>query len=149
MHNGYTFPLDSSDPGITRMKSEKARPPARPPAGGAKTGGCQVEELFTMLGRPHTLRILHSILQRDGARARFTELVTELDLAPKTLSARLKSLVDAGILLRRSYHEIPPRVEYEATEKAQALGEVYQALGRWAERNDLHACAVVSVTGRL
>jgi DNA-binding HxlR family transcriptional regulator len=125
------------------------RPKALTSPGGGAIEGCPVGELFTMLGKPHTLRILHAILQRDGSRARFSELVAELDLAPKTLSVRLKSLVDAGILLRRSYHEIPPRVEYEATDKAQAFGEVYQALGRWAERNDLHSRAVVSVTGRL
>jgi DNA-binding HxlR family transcriptional regulator len=101
-----------------------------------------------MLGHPHTLRILHSILAREGERARFTELAMELDLAPKTLSARLKALVEAGILLRRSYCEIPPRVEYEATEKARAFGEVYRALGRWAQENDLHPRAIVSVTGR-
>jgi DNA-binding HxlR family transcriptional regulator len=133
---------------MTKQPATK-HPKPLPHLGGGATEGCPVGDLFTMLGKPHTLRILHSILQRDGSRARFSELAAELDLAPKTLSIRLKSLVDAGILLRRSYHEIPPRVEYEATDKAHAFGEVYQALSRWAERNDLHSRAVVSVTGRL
>jgi DNA-binding HxlR family transcriptional regulator len=102
-----------------------------------------------MLGRPHMLRILHAILTHEGERARFNELVVELDLAPKTLSSRLKALVETGILLRRSYSEIPPRVEYEATVKARAFGEVYRALSQWAQENDLHARAIVSVTGRV
>ncbi|MCI4350030.1 MAG: helix-turn-helix transcriptional regulator [Thermoplasmata archaeon] len=94
------------------------------------------------------LRILHAILEREGERARFSELVVELELAPTTLSSRLKTLVETGILLRRSYSEIPPRVEYEATDKARAFGDIYRALGRWAQEHDLNARAVVSVTGR-
>jgi DNA-binding HxlR family transcriptional regulator len=147
-HNYYRFPMYSSGRRFWSV-SGRSKPLARPKAGpSTERGGCHVEELFTMFGRPHTLRILHAILAHEGERARFSELVLQLDLAPKTLSARLKALVEVGILLRRSYGEVPPRVEYEATEKARAFGEVYRALGRWAQENDLNSRGIVSVTGR-
>jgi DNA-binding HxlR family transcriptional regulator len=41
----------------------------------------------------------------------------------KTIAIRLKELERGGILERRTYHEIPPRVEYHLTTKGQELVE--------------------------
>ena len=52
----------------------------------------------------------------------------------KTLSIRLKELEKGGILSRRSYNEIPPRVEYTLTDKGQELTESMISLLQWMKR---------------
>ena len=52
----------------------------------------------------------------------------------KTLAVRLKELQNSGILERRAYHEIPPRVEYRLTTKGQELVESIIALLEWMRR---------------
>ncbi|HLB67587.1 MAG TPA: helix-turn-helix domain-containing protein, partial [Thermoplasmata archaeon] len=61
----------------------------------------------------------------------------ELELSPKTLAQRLRELVQAGLLTRTAYNEIPPRVDYEVTQKAQRLRPIFDALAAWAAENDL------------
>jgi DNA-binding HxlR family transcriptional regulator len=57
----------------------------------------------------------------DG-HSRFCELERSLaGISPRTLSLRLRALEEAGIVDRRTYPEVPPRVEYELTEKGRAL----------------------------
>ena len=52
----------------------------------------------------------------------------------KTLAIRLKELEKAGILKRQSYHEIPPRVEYNLTNKGQELVESVISLLQWMQK---------------
>lgn len=55
-------------------------------------------------------------------------------ISSKTLSQRLKLLEDLEFVERRSYAEIPPRVEYRLTEKGQALGGVIDSIEQFAQR---------------
>ena len=64
------------------------------------------------------------LIVRDLARgrSRFCELERSLDgISPRTLSLRLRELEAEGVVERRTYPEVPPRVEYALTEKGQAL----------------------------
>jgi DNA-binding HxlR family transcriptional regulator len=115
----------------------------------SRSEGCQVGELFAMLGRPHVLRILEVLVTNRGTPLRFTTLQARLGLSPKTLAQRLRTLVEAGFLTRRSYNEIPPRVEYEVTSKATDLGDLFRMLGRWAQDHTMTAVPTVSVVGRV
>jgi len=55
-------------------------------------------------------------------RSRFCELERSLNgISPRTLSLRLRALEEEGIVDRRTYPEVPPRVEYELTDKGRAL----------------------------
>lgn len=91
--------------------------------------------LFNLLGKAHTLEILHEFaIEPDPWR--FNELKERLDLSPNTLSERLSELVEAGLVNRKSYDEIPPRVEYEATDKATDLKPMYRYLSEWAEHHE-------------
>jgi DNA-binding HxlR family transcriptional regulator len=57
-----------------------------------------------------------------GGCSRFCELERSLaGISPRTLSLRLRALEEEGIVDRRTYPEVPPRVEYELTEKGRAL----------------------------
>jgi DNA-binding HxlR family transcriptional regulator len=52
----------------------------------------------------------------------------------KTLAARLKELEKSGVLERKSYNETPPRVEYNLTNKGQALVESVSDLLQWMRK---------------
>jgi DNA-binding HxlR family transcriptional regulator len=88
--------------------------------------------LFQLLGSAHSLAILRKFAADPGSH-RFTDLQDDLDISPTTLSDRLEELCDAGILRRKSYDEVPPRVEYHPTEKGEALRPMLEAVGRWVE----------------
>ena len=89
-----------------------------------------VADLLDLLGRAHAMAVLSAFAFADGP-LRFSDLERELDVAPNTLSARLKELTAAGLLDREAYDEIPPRVEYTPTEKAEALFPVFAHLHHW------------------
>jgi DNA-binding HxlR family transcriptional regulator len=64
------------------------------------------------------------LIVRDLAqgRSRFCELERSLaGISPRTLSLRLRELEAQGVVERRTYPEVPPRVEYALTEKGLAL----------------------------
>ena len=91
------------------------------------------------------------LLIRDLAEGsqRFCELERSLDgISPRTLSLRLRALEDNGIVERRTYPEVPPRVEYALTEKGSALVpliEDMRAYGRrWLLESDRRASAVAA-----
>jgi len=55
-------------------------------------------------------------------------------ISSKTLASRLKELEKGGILERRAYSEIPPRVEYRLTVKGQELVESVMYLFQWMKK---------------
>lgn len=77
-----------------------------------------------------------SILGHNG-ELRFNEILEHCGhISPKTLSDVLKELFEAGLVERKSYHEIPPRVEYSLSEDGKNLRESLIPLLKWAkERN--------------
>jgi DNA-binding HxlR family transcriptional regulator len=106
----------------------------------ARTKGCELSELFRLLGEPHMLGIVHHAVRQAGA-VRFKDFQKELALSPNTLTERLKRLVDAGLLSRQAFQEIPPRVEYTATTKAHELWPVFETLEAWSARHALATSA--------
>jgi DNA-binding HxlR family transcriptional regulator len=72
--------------------------------------------------------------------SRFCELERSLQgISPRTLSLRLRALEEAGIVERRTYPEVPPRVEYELTEKGRALLPLIDDMRKYG-REWLGAC---------
>ena len=67
--------------------------------------------------------------------SRFCELERSLaGISPRTLSLRLRALEEHGIVERRTYPEVPPRVEYALTEKGQALVPLIEDMRRYGRR---------------
>jgi len=80
---------------------------------------CAVAACAEIIGAKWTAVLVHDLSQ--GPR-RFSELEHSLPgISPRTLSERLRLLEQDGIVLRRSYPESPPRVDYELTEKGRGL----------------------------
>ena len=84
------------------------------------------------LGDAPTLLIIFTLLR--GTR-RFGEIRLAMgDVSPKTITQRLKLLEDHGFVRRRAYAEIPPRVEYDLTEKGFALADIMAAIEAFGAR---------------
>jgi DNA-binding HxlR family transcriptional regulator len=96
----------------------------------------RVSELLDLLGRAHGMAVLREFAFAEGP-LRFRDLEDALGVAPNTLSTRLAEFVDAGLLARESFDEVPPRVEYTPTEKAAALFPAFGHFHRWAVDHDL------------
>lgn len=80
---------------------------------------CPVARTATLIGDRWTPLIVRDLA--PGCQ-RFSELQRSLDgISPKSLSARLRRLEEAGIVTRASFAEMPPRVEYRLTDKGHAL----------------------------
>ncbi len=66
---------------------------------------------------------------------RFCELERSLQgISPRTLSLRLRALEDCGIVVRHTYPEVPPRVEYVLTEKGRALVPLIEEMRLYGRR---------------
>lgn len=100
--------------------------------------GCQIGDLFQLLSKAHMLDILYIFNHTEGP-VRFKDIEARLEISPNTLSARLKVLTESGFITRTAYNEIPPRVDYEATDKSRRLSQVFKALHEWAASNTLTA----------
>jgi DNA-binding HxlR family transcriptional regulator len=89
----------------------------------------------------HTAEIISGkwtlLLIRDLAdgRSRFCELERSLEgISPRTLSLRLRALEAEGIIERRTYAEVPPRVEYRLTAKGEALVPLIEQMRRYGRQ---------------
>lgn len=129
------------------MRRSKARPRTRDVSGSG--GGCALSELLAVLARPHMLRILHEFQESEEGPIRFTVLQRRLAIPPKTLSLRLRELVDGGFVSRHAFREVPPRVEYVPTRKTQELRELFGTLEEWSRRHTLSAIPEVTTLGRV
>lgn len=90
---------------------------------------CSVACTAEIIGSKWTAVLVHDL--SEGPR-RFSDLERALPgISPRTLSERLRSLEDEGIILRQSYAESPPRVEYELTPKGEALLPIIEAMRRF------------------
>ena len=95
-----------------------------------ETQTCSIARSLEVVGERWSLLILRSVLL--GAR-RFDELLDVLGIPRSVLTARLRRLVDEGVLERRPYQEHPPRHEYRATAKGRDLWPVLAHLMRWGD----------------
>ena len=94
-----------------------------------------------LVGDVWTLQIVAELMQ--GCR-RFGQLQDSLNrtaaccgsvsISPKTLSQRLKFMEMNGLIVRESFPEIPPRVEYHLTDKGFALRDILQAMSAYEAR---------------
>ena len=92
-------------------------------------GSCAVAATAEIIATKWTSLIIHDL--SEGAR-RFMRLEHAcLGISPRTLSERLDMLERQGVVIRRSYPESPPRVEYELTEKGRALLPIVREMRRF------------------
>lgn len=67
----------------------------------------------------------------DGTK-RFGELKKSIgNVSQKVLTANLRSMEESGLLTRKVYPEVPPRVEYTLTETGYSLAPILDAMKEW------------------
>ncbi len=87
---------------------------------------CPVARAVSVLDGKWTMLVIRDLL--EGTR-RFGDLRRSLaGISPKTLTDRLRELEASGLVTRTMYAEIPPRVEYDLTERGRSLAPVLAAL---------------------
>ncbi|HEX9379985.1 MAG TPA: helix-turn-helix domain-containing protein [Gaiellaceae bacterium] len=90
---------------------------------------CAVAACAEIIGAKWTALLVHDL--SEGPR-RFSELEHSCaGISPRTLSERLRALEEEELVLRRSYAESPPRVEYELTDKGAALLPIIEEMRRF------------------
>jgi len=96
---------------------------------------CPLKGIIDVISKKWALLIINAIGNYE--RLRFKRLMDVLPgISPKTLSDTLKELEAEGLVLRESFAEIPPRVEYSLTKDGADLREAIVPLLRWtATRN--------------
>jgi len=87
-----------------------------------------------MIGGKWKLMILRQLIYNGVSR--FNELRRSIDGISQTmLTKQLRELEDDNLVVRKVYAEVPPRVEYTSTPKANDLDKFFQEMYEWANRH--------------
>jgi DNA-binding HxlR family transcriptional regulator len=89
---------------------------------------CPLSSTLGLVGEWWTVLILHDVF--DGYH-RFDQFQANLGISSSLLTARLRRLIDAGILTKQRYQDHPPRHEYHLTELGRSLRPVLVVLAAW------------------
>ena len=100
---------------------------------GKQDVSCPVLDIWEILGRRWSLLILKNLSTKETIR--FNELKRALSgISSTVLSERLRELEREGLVSKKIYPEVPPRVEYSLTPQAKELEVIIKELGRWVSR---------------
>lgn len=92
---------------------------------------CPLEYGLSVFGGKWKSRIICVLAAKQTLR--YSALRNEMvNITDAVLATTLKELIADGIVLRRSYDEIPPRVEYSLTEKGGSVVPILQSICRWS-----------------
>ncbi len=117
----------SSHPDV--VTKEPAIPTAPPPKRHPYNQWAPDARALDLVGDKWTLLIVRDLV---GGPRRFVELQRTLPgISTEQLRSRLNRMVADGLLTRQRYREVPPRVDYELTDRARDLLPVIGALSRW------------------
>jgi DNA-binding HxlR family transcriptional regulator len=94
---------------------------------------CPTRAVLNRVGDQWSCLIIQTLL---GGTHRFGELKVALEgISPRVLSQSLNSLHRDGLIERKAYPTIPPRVEYTNTALGRSLAKALAPLMQWAEDN--------------
>ena len=92
---------------------------------------CPVETTLTLISSKWKVLIVRDLL--TGTK-RFGELQRSVgNVSQKVLTAQLREMEEDGLVDRKVYPEVPPRVEYSLTELGRSLEPVLSAMWNWGE----------------
>jgi DNA-binding HxlR family transcriptional regulator len=97
---------------------------------------CPLEGVIDTIGKKWALLVVNAI--GNYGRLRFSRMMEELQgISPTTLSDTLQELQREGLIMRESFAEIPPRVEYSLTKDGTQLRKAILPLLQWASTRTL------------
>lgn len=93
---------------------------------------CPLEYGLAIFGGKWKSRIICVLAANE--RLRYSQLRKEMyNITDAVLASTLKDLAEDGIIDRKSYDEIPPRVEYSLTEKGKLIIPILQSICQWSD----------------
>ena len=96
---------------------------------------CPIRNILTRISDRWSMLILLT-LDSKQVPMRYSDILAAIpDISQKMLTVALKNLEADGLVQRHAYAEIPPRVEYNITERAKTLMPHINSLVRWALKN--------------
>ena len=96
---------------------------------------CPITSSIDIIGGKWKPIIIWILLEESK---RFGELYKSIPgIALKVLSRQLKELEADGIVIRKAYAEVPPRVEYSLSKKGKSLKAIMESLASWSRSNIL------------
>ena len=109
---------------MNETSAKKELPKATLPA-------CPVETTLTLIGDKWKVLILRDLM--PGTK-RFGELKKSVgNVSQKVLTAQLRTMEESGLVNRKVYAEVPPRVEYSLTELGKSLKPILDSMRAWGE----------------
>lgn len=97
----------------------------------AKDIRCPLEYGLNVFGGKWDSRIICVLAEKQPLR--YSALRQEMsNITDAVLAAALKNLIRNGIVVRKSYDEVPPKVEYTLTEKGISVIPILQSICKWA-----------------
>lgn len=100
---------------------------------------CPVRNVIARFSGKWSILVLCVLSENEMTR--FNEIGRSIpDISPKVLTDTLKNLEAAGLIARKIYAEIPPKVEYSLTELGKSLMPHIEGLVRWAIENFEPVC---------
>jgi DNA-binding HxlR family transcriptional regulator len=98
----------------------------------ATNSKCPAEVTLTVIGGRWKVPILWHL---SGGTRRFFELRDSLaGVTPKMLTQQLRELERDGVVARRVYPEVPPKVEYSLTDRGRSLRPIIEAMCQWGKK---------------
>lgn len=96
-----------------------------------KLPACPVETTLMLIGDKWKVQILRDLM--SGTK-RFGELKKSIGhVSQKVLTSQLRQMEQSGLVNRKVYAEVPPRVEYSLTELGFSLHPIMDAMWDWGE----------------
>lgn len=89
---------------------------------------CTIADALEVVGDRWSLLVVRELFY---AQQRFTDIARNTGAPRDILTARLRKLVERGVIARTQYRERPPRYEYRLTDAGRALAPVLLTLKRW------------------
>ena len=105
-----------------------------------REGACPVAAFQKLISGKYKLRIVWDL--KEGPR-RYGEIRSGLlrgmegstEVTPRVLSRELKALTDSGLIDRKDYGVVPPKVEYRLTRKGRSFVPVIATIRDWGHRH--------------
>ncbi|MBR3511043.1 MAG: helix-turn-helix transcriptional regulator [Alphaproteobacteria bacterium] len=89
---------------------------------------CPVATFLTLVGNKWKILIIRDLL--SGTK-RFKELQRSIGCSQKVLTDNLRELEKNGLISRKVYAEVPPRVEYSMTKTGNSISPVLDSIAKW------------------
>jgi DNA-binding HxlR family transcriptional regulator len=116
------------------VKSAARKVMAPPPGHSHKE--CPIFLTLSLIANKWSIGILSYLLNADDRTLRFGQLQKKLNgITQRELTKHLREFEKAGIIVRKVYPQIPPKVEYTVTDLGDSLWKPIEELSHWAEKN--------------